>query len=37
MEKRGKLNAKWIYGLAVVGENGEESTYTWTQKKVFIL
>lgn len=35
--KRGKLNAKWIYGLAVVGENGEESTYTWTKKGFYLV
>lgn len=35
--KRGKLNAKWIYGLAVVGEDGEESTYTWTKKGFYLV
>ena len=35
--KRGKLNAKWIYGLAVVNEDGEESTYTWTKKGFYLV
>ena len=35
--KIGKLNAKWIYGLAVVGEDGEESTYTWTKKGFYLV
>ena len=25
----GKINCKWIYGLAVINENGEETTYSW--------
>lgn len=27
--KNGKINCKWVYGLAVINEKGEESTYTW--------
>ena len=25
----GKLKCKWVYGLAVINEKGEESSYTW--------
>lgn len=25
----GRINCKWIYGLAVINENGEETTYSW--------
>ena len=25
----GKLDCKWIYGLALINEKGEEHTYTW--------
>ena len=25
----GKINCKWIYGLAIIDEKGKESTYTW--------
>ena len=24
----GRINCKWIYGLAVINEKGEEATYT---------
>lgn len=27
--KDGKLRCKWVYGLAVINEKGEESIYTW--------
>lgn len=27
--KDGKLKCKWVYGLAVINEKGEESIYTW--------
>ena len=33
----GKLNCKWIYGLAVINENGEESTYTWSKSNFYII
>ena len=25
----GRINCKWIYGLAVINEKGEETTYSW--------
>ena len=25
----GRINCKWIYGLAVINEKGEEATYSW--------
>ena len=27
--KDGRINCKWIYGLAVINEKGEEATYSW--------
>ena len=33
----GKLNSKWIYGLAVINENGEESTYTWYKDDFYMV
>ena len=33
----GKLNSKWIYGLAVMDENGEESTYTWYKDDFYMV
>lgn len=33
----GKLNCKWIYGLAVINEKGEESTYTWTKDDFYMV
>lgn len=33
----GKLNCKWIYGLAVINENGEEATYTWYKDNFYMV
>lgn len=33
----GKLNCKWIYGLAVINEIGEESTYTWYKDNFYMI
>ena len=33
----GKLNSKWIYGLAVIDENGEESTQTWYKDDFYMV
>ena len=33
----GKLNSKWIYGLAVINENGKEFTYTWTKDNFYMV
>ena len=33
----GKLNCKWIYGLAVINEKGEESTYTWCKDNFYMV
>ena len=27
--KDGRINCKWVYGLAVINEKGEETTYSW--------
>ncbi len=31
-----RLNCKWIYGLAVIDEFGNESTYTWYKDNFYI-
>lgn len=33
----GKLNCKWVYGLAVINEKGEESTYTWSKGNFYMV
>ncbi len=33
----GKLSCKWIYGLAVIDENGNESTYTWDKDNFYMV
>lgn len=33
----GKLNCKWIYGLAVIDEKGNESTYTWNKDNFYMV
>ena len=33
----GKLNCKWIYGLAVINEKGEESVYTWNKDNFYMV
>lgn len=33
----GKLNCKWIYGLAVINEKGEENTYTWSKGNFYMV
>ena len=33
----GKLNCKWIYGLAVIDEKGHESTYTWEKADFYMV
>lgn len=33
----GKLDSKWIYGLAVINEKGEESTYTWVKDNFYMV
>lgn len=35
--KDGKLNCKWIYGLAVIDEIGKESTYTWEKANFYMV
>ena len=32
MEKTGKINCKWVYGLAVINEKEEEATYSWSKR-----
>ncbi len=33
----GKIDCKWIYGLAVINENGEEHTYTWCKDNFYMV
>lgn len=33
----GKLNCKWIYGLAVIDDKGNESTYTWEKANFYMV
>ena len=33
----GRVNSKWIYGLAVINELGEEATYTWSKDDFYIV
>lgn len=33
----GKIDCKWIYGLAVIDENGNESTYTWNKDNFYMV
>jgi len=33
----GKLDCKWIYGLAVIDENGRENTYTWSKDNFYMV
>ena len=35
--KDGRLNCKWVYGLAVIDENGNESTYTWEKDNFYMV
>lgn len=33
----GKLNCKWIYGLAVINEKGELDTYSWCKDNFYMV
>ncbi len=33
----GRIYCKWIYGLAVINENGKESTYTWYKDNFYMV
>ena len=35
--KNGKLNCKWIYGLVVINEEGEENTYSWSKGNFYMV
>lgn len=34
--KNGILNGKWIYGMVVIDENGNESTYSWSKGNFYM-
>ncbi|MEG0267134.1 MAG: non-canonical purine NTP pyrophosphatase [Bacilli bacterium] len=33
----GRINCKWIYGLALINKNGEEFTYTWSKDNFYMV
>ena len=33
----GRINCKWVYGLAVINEKGEETTYTWSKDNFYMV
>ena len=33
----GRINCKWVYGFAVINEEGEESTYTWFKDDFYMV
>ena len=33
----GRLNCKWIYGLAIIDSYGKESTYTWDKDNFYMV
>ena len=35
--KDGRINCKWIYGLAVINDKGEEATYTWSKDDFYMV
>ena len=35
--QEGKLNCKWVYGLAVISGDGVESTYTWEKNDFYMV
>ena len=35
--KEGRINCKWIYGLAVINEKGEESTYSFSKDNFYMV
>lgn len=35
--KDGRLNAKWVYGMVVINEDGNESEYTWEKDNIYLV
>ena len=35
--KDGRINCKWIYGLAVINDKGEEATFTWYKDNFYMV
>ena len=35
--KDGRINCKWVYGLAVINDKGEEATYTWSKDNFYMV
>ena len=34
--ENGKLNCKWVYGMAVINEYGDENTYSWSKDDFYM-
>jgi inosine/xanthosine triphosphate pyrophosphatase family protein len=35
--KDGRLDCKWIYGMVVINEDGEEFEYTWSKDNIYMV
>lgn len=35
--KNGRLNTKWIYGMVVINDKGEEFEYTWKKDNIYMV
>ena len=35
--KNGILNAKWVYGMVVINDKGEESEYSWEKNNIYFV
>ena len=35
--KNGRVDCKWVYGLAIINEKGEEKTYTWCKDNFYMV
>ncbi|MEG2348853.1 MAG: non-canonical purine NTP pyrophosphatase [Clostridia bacterium] len=35
--ENGRINCKWVYGLAVINKKGEEFTYTWCKDNFYMV
>lgn len=33
----GRINCKWLYGIAIINEKGEENTYTWSKDNFYMV
>ena len=35
--KDGRIDSRWVYGLAVINDKGEEATYTWSKDDFYMV